>query len=63
MPLFTDLEGQRVYIYMLQFVLKIVYISFALLIFVQILHYIGFTIQLALLHVFNVKVKNLALDT
>jgi len=27
------------------------------------LHYFGFTIQLALLHVFNVKVKNLAFDT
>ena len=27
------------------------------------LHYFGFTIQLALLHVFNVKMKNLAFDT
>jgi len=27
------------------------------------LHYFGFTIQLALLRVFNVKVKNLAFDT
>jgi len=26
------------------------------------LHYFGFTIQLALLRVFNVKVKNLAFD-
>jgi len=26
------------------------------------LHYFGFTIQLALLHVFNVKVKNCAID-
>ena len=30
---------------------------------VQMLHYFGFTIQLALLRGFNVKVKNLAFDT
>jgi len=31
--------------------------------FVQMFHYFGFTIQQALLRVFNVKVKNLAFDT
>jgi len=31
--------------------------------FVQMLHYLGFTIHLALLRVLNVKVKNLAFDT
>jgi len=31
--------------------------------FVQLLHYFGFTIQLVMLCVFNVKVKNLAFDT
>jgi len=31
--------------------------------YVQMLHQFGFTIQLALLRVFNIKVKNLAFDT
>ena len=30
---------------------------------VQMLHYFGLTIQLVMLHVFNVKLKNLAVDT
>ena len=37
--------------------------EFVSALFVQMLHYFGFTIQLALLLVFNVKVKNLASDT
>ena len=45
---------------MIQFVLKIVY-EFVSALFVQMLHYFGFTIQLALLSVLNVKV-NLAFD-
>jgi len=36
--------------------------EFVSALFVQMLHYFGFTIQLALLLVFNVKVKNLAFD-
>mgnify|MGYP006890247150 CR=1 FL=1 len=44
-------------IWLLQFVLKIVYMSFAAL------HYFCFTIQLVMLRVFKVKVKNLAFDT
>ena len=34
-----------------------------LVLHVQMLHYFGFTIQLYLLRVFNIKVKNLAFDT
>ena len=47
---------------MIQFVLKIVN-EFGSALFVKMLHYFGFTIQLALLRVFNVKVKNLVFDT
>ena len=42
---------------LLQFVLKIVYMIFAAF------HYFCFTIQLVMLRVFKVKVKNLAFDT
>jgi len=44
---------------MITFMLKIVNFSLAVLS----LYTFGFTIQLALLRVFNVKVKNLAFDT
>jgi len=37
--------------------------SLVVLDFEQMLHYFGFTIQLALLRVFNVKVNYLAFDT
>ena len=37
--------------------------EFGSALFAQMLHYFGFTIQLALLRIFNVKVKNLAFDT
>ena len=37
--------------------------SLAVLNLVQMLHYLVFTIQLALLRVFSVKVKNLVFDT
>ena len=60
MPLFIDLEGQNVHLW--QFVLKIVD-DFGSALFVQILHYFGFTTQLIMLGVFHVKVKNLAFDT
>jgi len=42
---------------------KISLYEFGIALFVQMLHYFGFTIQLALLRVFNVKVKNLAFVT
>ena len=37
--------------------------EFGSVLFVQMLHYFGFTIQLFMLCVFNVKVKNLAFNT
>jgi len=47
---------------MIQFVLKLVD-DFGSALFVQILHYFGFTIQLVYAVCFDVKVKNLAFDT
>jgi len=50
---------------MIQFVKKIFLYQFGSALFVQMLHYFGFTIQLVIhvLCVFNVKVKNLAFDS
>jgi len=45
---------------MIKFMLKIVYLILAVL---NLYRCFGLTIQLALLRVFNVKVKNLAFDT
>jgi len=62
MPLFTDLKGQSVHLWYSLFN-KISLYEFRSALFVQLLHYFGFTIQLVMLCVFNVKVKNFAFDT
>jgi len=61
MPPFTDLEGQC--LFMLQFVLKIVYISLALLYLYRFCIILVSPFNWFMLRVFNVKVKNLAFDT
>ena len=61
MPLFTDLEGQSDHSWMTVCVKTGLYL-FDSDWFVQMLHYFGSTIQLAL-RVFYIKIKNLAFDT
>ena len=61
MPPFTDLEGKKIIYDTVCF--KSSLYEFSSTWFVQMLHYFSFTIQLALLSVFNIKLKNFAFDT